>query len=212
MFHERLRQWAEEQHMKHEERGEGCHGRQGRHFRGGRGFWGGDPGDFRGGRGWGRFGGDFGGRLFDSGELRLLILQMISEKPSYGYELIKAIGERMEGAYAPSAGVVYPTLTLLEEEGFATVTSAEGGKKLYAITDAGREELKANAARINGLFDRLNQVSAAFGQGRSPQLMRAMHNLKLAMKLRFTQGNLSKEQIAKLAEILDAAAKGIESV
>jgi DNA-binding PadR family transcriptional regulator len=207
MFRERFRQWtAEEGH-------EGRCGGQGQHFRGGRhGFWG-DASDWRGGRGaWGRFGGDFGGRLFDNGELRLMILQMIGEKPSYGYELIKAIGEKLEGAYSPSAGVVYPTLTLLEEEGFATVTSVEGGKKLYAITDAGRAELKTNQGRVDALFARLNQVSEAFGKGRSPKLMRAMHNLKLALKLRFAQGDLTKEQIAKIAEILDDAARGIESV
>ncbi|MBT9331821.1 PadR family transcriptional regulator [Paracidobacterium acidisoli] len=204
MFREKFRQWVEE------EGGEACHGYQ-RHFHGGRhGFWA-EPGGFRG-RGWGRFGGEFGGRLFDPGELRLVILQMIAEKPSYGYEMIKAIGEKLEGAYSPSAGVVYPTLTLLEEEGFATVTSAEGGKKLYAITDAGREELKASRARVDALFARLNQAGEAFGKGRSPKLMRAMHNMKLALKLRFAQGDLTKEQIAKIAEILDDAARGIESV
>jgi DNA-binding PadR family transcriptional regulator len=206
MFHEKLRQWAER------EGGEDCHTPYGRHFRGGRhGFWG-DAGDLRGGRGWGRFGGDPGGRFFDNGELRLLILFMIAEKPGYGYEIIKAIGEKLEGAYEPSAGVVYPTLTLLEEQGFATVTSAESGRKLYAITEAGKEELKANKARIDELLSRLGKVSAAFGKGRAPQLMRAMHNLKLALKLRFAQGDLTKERIARIAEILDEAAKSIESI
>src|SRR6201996_2992580 len=67
---------------------------------------------------------DFGGgggreRHFDNGELRFVILQLIADKPSYGYEIIKAIEERLAGAYAPSPGVVYPTLTMLEEEGYA---------------------------------------------------------------------------------------------
>ncbi len=69
---------------------------------------------------------------------QLLILQLLSEKPSYGYELIKSIEERLSGGYAPSPGVVYPTLTLLEERGFAKVVEpSEGGRKTYAITDAG---------------------------------------------------------------------------
>jgi DNA-binding PadR family transcriptional regulator len=181
-----------------------------KHFRGGRhGFW----GDME--ESWsrrGRFGGDLGGRLFDNGELRLVILQMISERPSYGYEIIKAIAERLSGVYSPSAGVVYPTLTMLEEEGFATVTSSEGNKKLYAITEEGRKELQANHRQIEEIFSRIAKVGTAFGRGRSPQIMRAMHNFKLALKLRFGQGDLSKEQIAKIAEIIDAAAKGIESI
>lgn len=181
-----------------------------KHFRGGRHGFFGDMGEMWGRHG--RFGGDFGGRLFDNGELRFVILQMIAEKPSYGYELIKAIEERLSGIYAPSAGVVYPTLTLLEEEGFATVTSAEGGKKLYAITDAGKQELKANKILVDALFARIGKVGAAFGRGRAPQIMRAMHNFKLALKLRFAQGELTKEQLSKIAEIIDAAAKGIESI
>ena len=80
----------------------------------------------------------FGGgreRHFDNGELRFVILQLIADKPSYGYEIIKAIEERLSGGYAPSPGVVYPTLTMLEEEGYATVSSTESNKKLYAATE-----------------------------------------------------------------------------
>src|ERR1700675_3700811 len=97
--------------------------------RGRHGGFGGPMGHDRG------FGGGGGReRHFDNGELRFVILQLIADKPSYGYEIIKAIEERLSGAYAPSPGVVYPTLTLLEEEGYATVSSAEGGKKLYTVT------------------------------------------------------------------------------
>ncbi|MBX6359634.1 MAG: PadR family transcriptional regulator [Acidobacterium ailaaui] len=181
-----------------------------KHFRRRRG-WFAEAGEFWGRHGH-RFGGDFGGRLFDHGELRYVILQMIAEKPSYGYELIKAIGERLSGVYSPSAGVVYPTLTLLEEEGLATVTFAEGGKKLYSITEAGRQELKANQALVDAIFHRMDKVGAAFGRGRSPQLMRAMQNFKLALKLRFAKGDLTPEKISKIAEIMDAAAKQIESL
>jgi DNA-binding PadR family transcriptional regulator len=184
---------------------------QWKHFRGGRHGFFGEMGEFWGRHG-NRFGGEMGGRLFDHGELRFVMLQMIAEKPSYGYEIIKAIGEQLSGVYSPSAGVVYPTLTLLEEEGLATVTSAEGGKKLYAITDAGRQELKANQALVDAIFQRIQKVGKAFGRGRSPQIMRAMHNFKLALKLRFAQGDLNKEQISRIAEIIDAAAKQIESI
>ncbi|MFT4113637.1 helix-turn-helix transcriptional regulator [Silvibacterium sp.] len=182
----------------------------GKHFRGGREFWGGmeEEGRGRGRRGFGR---EFGGRLFDGGDLRLVILSFIAEKPSHGYEIIKGIEEQMGGAYAPSAGVVYPTLNLLEDEGFATV-STDGGKKLYTITEAGRAELETNRSRIDQLLNRIREVGKAFGPGRSPQLMRAMHNFKMALRLRMAQGDMSREQVGRIAEIIDRASREIESL
>ena len=166
----------------------------------------------RHGRGFGGFGGGDRERLFDSGELRLVILQLVAEKPSYGYEIIKAIEERLSGGYAPSPGVVYPTLTLLEEEGYATVSSAEGGKKLYTVTELGNEFLKTNQATIKAIFGRMEQAGKAFGRGRSPQIMRAMMNLGFALKMRAGQGNLSPEQTRKITEAIDAAARVISEV
>ena len=160
------------------------------------------------------FGGGFGGdreRLFDNGELRLVILQLVAEKPSYGYEIIKAIEERLSGGYAPSPGVVYPTLTLLEEEGYA-VSSTEGSKKLYTVTEQGAEYLKTNQATVKAIFGRMEQAGKVFGRGRSPQIMRALMNLKFALKIRASQGNLSPEQTRKITEAIDAAAKVISEV
>ena len=96
-----------------------------------------------GGREWG---GRFRGRVFDSGDLRFVILRLIAEKPSYGYEIIKEIEERLGGSYAPSPGVVYPTLTLLEELGYVTVSVGDGTKKLHTITAEGTAALEANKA------------------------------------------------------------------
>jgi DNA-binding PadR family transcriptional regulator len=171
----------------------------------------------RGGFGerWEGFEHGFGGgreRLFDNGHLRLVILQLIAEKPSYGYELIKAIEERLSGGYAPSPGVVYPTLTLLEEEGFATVTATDGSKKLYAATDQGRELLKTNQGILKAIFGRMEQAGKAFGRGRSPQIKRAIMNLKFALKMRVERGELTSEQISKVAEAIDAAARAIEGI
>jgi DNA-binding PadR family transcriptional regulator len=191
----------------------GPHGREERHHGRHGGFegWMG-----RGGRGFGPGFGPFGGgdreRLFDSGELRLVILQLVAEKPSYGYEIIKAIEERLSGGYAPSPGVVYPTLTLLEEEGYATVSSAEGGKKLYTVTEQGQSLLKTNEATIKAIFGRMEQAGEIFGRGRSPQIMRAMMNLKFAMKMRAGQGQLTPEQTRKIVEAIDSAAKTIGEI
>ena len=158
---------------------------------------------------------DFGGareRLFDSGELRLVILQLVADKPSYGYEIIKAIEQRMDGAYAPSPGVVYPTLTMLEEEGYATVASAESNKKLYTVTERGTELLQASRETLKAIFGRMDKAGKAFGRGRSPQVMRAMMNLKMALRMRMGQGNLSAEQVRKVTEAIDAAARAIDEV
>ena len=92
-------------------------------------------------------GGGFGGRegrMFDSGELRLVILALIAEKPRHGYEVIKALGERVGGDYSPSPGVVYPTLTLLEDMGYASASVDAASRKLYAITPEGQAHLDDN--------------------------------------------------------------------
>src|SRR5262245_16277272 len=85
-------------------------------------------------------------RVFDHGDLRFVILQLISDKPRHGYEVIKAIEDRLGGAYSPSPGVVYPTLTLLEELGYVTVSTGDGSKKLNTITPEGSAYLQVNKA------------------------------------------------------------------
>jgi DNA-binding PadR family transcriptional regulator len=149
-------------------------------------------------------------RMFDQGDVRLVILKLISEKPSHGYEIIKAIEDRLGGAYAPSPGVVYPALTLLEEQGLISVESTDGPRKLYAITPEGGSVLEGNRALVEAIFGRIADINARHGGGPAPQILRAMENLKLAMRLRLSQGPLSAEQVAKIADILDGAAKGVE--
>src|SRR5271168_4622259 len=168
----------------------GHHGREERHY----GRHGGPGGMFEGfmgrhGRGFGGFGENARERLFDSGELRLVILQLLAEKPSYGYEIIKAI----------------------EEQGYA-VSSTEGSKKLYTVTEQGAEYLKTNQATVKAIFGRMDQAGKVFGRGRSPQIMRALMNLKFALKIRAGQGNLSAEQTGKIVEAIDAAARVISEV
>ena len=180
------------------------HGAERHHGR--HGGFGGPMGHERG------FGGGGRERHFDNGELRFVILQLIADKPSYGYEIIKAIEERLSGAYAPSPGVVYPTLTMLEEEGYATVSSTEGSKKLYAATERGVEYLKENKVVTKAIFGRMEHAGKVFGRGRSPQIMRAIMNLRYALKIRTERGNLSPEQTRKVAEAIDAAARVIDEV
>jgi DNA-binding PadR family transcriptional regulator len=133
-----------------------CAGRGGghRHFGSGRhGFFGGPfGGGFRGG-------GMRTARVLGSGDLQLLILLLLSEKPRHGYEIIKAIEEHSSGAYTPSPGMVYPALTYLEEMGYAN-TTAEGAKKLYSITPDGTAYLEKNRGEADEIWHRLG----AFGR------------------------------------------------
>ncbi|APW35827.1 PadR family transcriptional regulator [Rhodoferax koreense] len=164
---------------------------------------GGAPGD-RGGRG-----GRGGGRVFGHGGLRLVLLQLIADKPSHGYELIKAIEERLNGAYTPSPGVVYPTLTLLEDLGYATVADSEGGRKLYSATAAGLDFLAANREAADALLARMNEAGSP-GNGRPPQVVRALENFKLAVRMRLGRAPLTEDQANAFAAVLDTAAQNIE--
>ncbi len=179
------------------------HGRHG-HERGERG----GPMGGRGGRGGG---GPMGrGRFFDHGDLKLLILALVAEKPSHGYEIIKAIEERVAGAYSPSPGVVYPTLTMLEELGLVTVETIAGNRKQHQITEEGRAYLAANETEVKVIFARMAEAGEQGRGGRSPQLIRAMENLRLALRLRFASGTPDADQIATITAALDEAAGKIE--
>jgi DNA-binding PadR family transcriptional regulator len=159
----------------------------------------------------GRGGGRSGlGRFFAHGDLRLVILHLIAEKSRHGYEIIKAIEEQVGGAYSPSPGVIYPTLTLLEELGHVTVSAGEGGKKLHAITAEGRAYLQAYRPAVDALLARMAEASRAHGGGPAPQILRAMENLRLALRLRLSRGPLSEEQINAAAAAIDTAAVTVE--
>ena len=120
---------------------------------------------FFGGGGPRRRGGPFGGgRMFEQGDLKLVILRLLDEKPRHGYEIIKELEDRSGGRYTPSAGAIYPTLTMLEDLGYAVSTPEEGGKKVYAITDAGRAHLAEHLPLVDEIFERVNQFGdAVFG-------------------------------------------------
>jgi len=151
------------------------------------------------------------GRVFEQGDLRLVLLKLIADKPSHGYELIKAVEEAVGGAYAPSPGVVYPTLTLLEDMGYARQQpDADGIKKLYAITPEGQAHLAEQKEPVETIFARMGEVAAA-NRGRSaPQILRAMQNLNTALRYRLGRGPLSDAEVQAVAAALDAAARAVE--
>jgi DNA-binding PadR family transcriptional regulator len=147
--------------------------------------------------------------MFGAGDLRYVILHLISEKPSHGYEIIKSIEERLAGAYAPSPGVIYPMLTMLEEMGWASSTT-EGTRKLYSITEEGAKALAENKAMVDALFSRIEHMRQEFSRQRPQQIERAIENLRMALRMKL--GSLTTEQIHAVTDILDDATKKIERI
>jgi DNA-binding PadR family transcriptional regulator len=105
------------------------------------------------------------GRMLSQGDLRLIILALIVDQARHGYEIIKLIEDKTENWYSPSPGIIYPTLTYLEEAGYATA-QAQGAKKLYAITVEGRAHLVENRDMANAMLGRLAAVGARFARMR----------------------------------------------
>ena len=169
-------------------------------------------------RGWGRHGGGRGGpwaergrrfRPFEQGDLRFLVMDLIAEQPRHGYELIKAIEDALGGHYSPSPGVIYPTLTLLEETGLIAA-EVQGAKKLYSLTDEGRAWLEREAEGVRAARERLTAARARFGGEPRPEIERALHNLRAAMQVRLGKGELSPEALSAITAALDRAAGEVE--
>ncbi|MET3592382.1 MULTISPECIES: PadR family transcriptional regulator [Mesorhizobium] len=105
------------------------------------------------------------GRMLADGDLKLITLSLLAEAPRHGYDIIKALEERTSGIYSPSPGVVYPTLTFLEEAGYA-VSSSEGNKKVFSITEAGRAHLEENRETIDNVLDHLERFGRKMAKAR----------------------------------------------
>src|SRR3974390_1318403 len=199
------------------------HGHRGRREReengecGSRGeYWGAGRHGRRFGRGrFGAFGGRFGGpdggddmmrarRMLAQGDLRLLALALIAEAPRHGYEIIKLVEEKTADWYSPSPGIVYPTLTYLEEAGYVT-GSAEGSKKLYTITDEGKAYLEANRDIIKVVLDRLTAISERVTRGR--RAARGERKTQLPPLLEAAVTHLRETLAKRLASDADAEAR-----
>ena len=195
-------------------------GREGGMSAGERGFGmnfgpGGFTFDFGNGRGDRGFrGGGNGGRgrrrMFGSGELRLVLLKLIADEPRHGYDLIRAIEELTGGDYAPSPGVVYPTLTMLADMGLIEEAAAEGSRKAFAVTAEGRAHLEENKDEVEALIERLEETAPDKDGKRHPPIGRAIGNLMTALRHRVAHDGFDEALVHEIAEILDDAAQRIE--
>jgi DNA-binding PadR family transcriptional regulator len=166
-------------------------------------FWG--PGGPRG-RGWKAR----AGRIFEQGDLKYVILRLLAEKPRHGYEIIKELEERFGGAYAPSPGTVYPTLTMLEDLGYARAMPEEGGRKIYEITDEGRKHLEEHSETVDDIFERIARFVEGFFDTPMADLKHAFAGLGRATFYVASRAPNDRERLSKISEILKRAAADIE--
>ena len=149
------------------------------------------------------------GRLLEHGDLRFVVLALLAEQPRHGYELIKELEERTGGAYRPSAGVIYPTLSLLEDEGLVRQSGGEIGRKLYEPTDEGKKLLEQYRGHVDAIFARMAEVAESSEASR-PRVARAMTNLGMALQHRLSRRPITAQEIDRIVNILDDTAAAIE--
>ncbi|MEX5730502.1 PadR family transcriptional regulator [Providencia rettgeri] len=181
--------------------GERCHG-EGRHGRGH-----GDDSQRGRGRGKGLR------RLFDHGDLHIMVLSLVAKKPSYGYEIIKDIQEASNGLYVPSPGVIYPTLTLLEEQGFLESQIVERNRKSFTITPEGSAHLAQNK-EIEAVIARKLAKARDMQQGSNlaEDIEVAVSRFKALLRHKMVLKQLNEEQTRQIASIINDAVKQIEEV
>ncbi|NUT73656.1 PadR family transcriptional regulator [Pseudomonas sp. C1C7] len=148
-----------------------------------------------------------GPRVFAPGDLKLLLLALIAEQPCHGYDLIRQIEDMFDGAYSPSPGVIYPTLTFLEESDLIQ-GDADAGKKRYSVTEVGRLSLSEQAIALDGVRMRIEVSKRSLrGHDRPPEIHEAVHNLRHALQMH--HGRWSPEEILRVRDLLNNTAKAI---
>ena len=164
--------------------------------------WGFDPQEFWAPRGRHRRGRM--GRVFEQGDLKYVILRLLEEKPRHGYEVIKELEDRFGGAYSPSPGTVYPTLTMLEDMGYAKANTDDGGRKVYSITPEGAAYLKEHSTTVDSIFDRIAQFMEGF---LDTPMMEVNSAFKRVARSAYSTASRNVNDKAKLEKIRDALAR-----
>jgi len=143
-------------------------------------------------------------KIFERGDLKFVILRLISDRPMHGYDVMKALEEESKGYYRPSPGSVYPTLQMLEDEGYVTVEEREG-KKTYTITDEGAAYLADNEDVVDDVFERVEHFTDRFFGGDMRALSRSFSKLAQLTFDQAFQWGAEPEDLARMNEILEKA-------
>ncbi|MCU6681924.1 PadR family transcriptional regulator [Leclercia sp. H6W5] len=157
-------------------------------------------------------GGERRQRFFGHGELRLVILDLLTRNASHGYELIKDIESMTQGNYTPSPGVIYPTLDFLQDQAFITITEEENGRKQIAITVAGQRWLDENLEQLENIQARIKARCVGFQLRKNPQMKRAIDNFKAVLDLKVNQEGLSDAQLKQIIAVIDRASLEINQL
>ncbi|MBO4147010.1 PadR family transcriptional regulator [Enterobacter ludwigii] len=151
-------------------------------------------------------------RFFGHGDLRLVILDILTRNASHGYELIKEIENMTQGNYTPSPGVIYPTLDYLQDQAFILIKEEENGRKSITITVAGQQWLDENQEQLAHIQARIKARSVGFQLRKNPQMKRALDNFKAVLDLKVNQGELSDAQLKQIIGVIDRAALEISQL
>lgn len=162
--------------------------------------WGGPRGRGRGRR-----------QMFESGDMKFVILRLVKEKPRHGYEIIKALEENFSGCYTPSAGTVYPTLQLLEDQGFVKVVETDG-KKVYHITPEGEAFLEQNKSTLDDILGRVKDAMHGFSGGSMGELNGTFANLAKTTFQKAWRAGPEDERTKRIVEILKKTLAEVEAV
>lgn len=149
-------------------------------------------------------------KLLDAAEMRLLLLSFLQQQPAHGYELIKAIEALAQGEYSPSPGIIYPALMLLEEMEAITPLSSDSSRKSFRVTPMGEQLLAEGEGTLQEIRARLKMLAVVGRNRRTPQIERAIHNLKMALNTRLAEPDISQQTLYAIIDALDDAAKRIE--
>ena len=169
-----------------------------------------DPGKFefrfgQGNKNWGRR----RRQVFESGDVKFVILRLLRENPRHGYEVIKALEERLGGCYTPSPGTVYPPLQMLEDQGYVRAVE-EDGKKVYHITPEGEKFLDDNRDVLDEIFDRVRDTVRDFAGGHMADLNHAFTKLATVTYRRAWRRGADHPSVPRIVEILKRATEEIE--
>jgi DNA-binding PadR family transcriptional regulator len=149
-------------------------------------------------------------RIIDSGELQLLLMRLLEETSRHGYDLIREIEAMTGGAYAPSPGMVYPTLTLLQEMDMIAELESDGPRKAFILTDQGQAEAAAKTQDMDQIVARLSAMRATQDRVDGGPVRRAVDNLRRVIRSRLISDDVDKEMLHTVAGILDETAQRIE--
>lgn len=149
-------------------------------------------------------------KMLDAHDIRLLILHFLSQNAAHGYELIKSVEELSKGEYAPSPGIIYPSLTLLEEAGYIHALDERATRKAYTLAEPGRTLLQQRQADLTAIIERLTSLTILVNNRSIPEVERAINNMKTALNARLAQKDLSRQTLHAIIDAMDEAAKKIE--